>query len=200
MESTYAYGATRDGSFDLVCGAPAWCGSFKFYLTAGIAAATVPVATSVPVLWNPATASVVGTTLAPLVTLRIMAVRIGVVSGTLAAGNFQYGIATGVTFSGTATTGSASFNTFVGRGAATSAGWYTTATSTKAPSCFTAGFSAAGDKAAGALFTLTDYVNGAIVLPPGAAFWPLLGNAAGTPNLTALVTVDVIQTPWNTGY
>ena len=201
MDGTLYYGSGKDGEVDFVTGAPAWSGCFKFYITAGIAAATVPVATSVPVLYNPAVPTVVGGLWAPLVELRIMRVSIGVVSGALVAGCFQYGIASGVTFSSTATTNSGSLNTFVGKGAATPAGWYTTATCTSAPTVFDAnGMSAAGDKAAGVLFNLTDMVNGAIVLPPGSAFWPLLGNAAGKPNLTALVTVDVIQTPYVAGF
>jgi hypothetical protein len=42
---------------------------------------------------------------------------------------------------------------------------------------------------------MRDDVNGMIVLPPGASFWPYLSNAALA--MTALITVDVIQTPFN---
>lgn len=193
--TTLRHGVSKQGLVDAVCGAPAYTGSFKFYLTAGLPADTVPTTAAVPVLYNPGVRTVVAAAWFPLVTLRIMRVSIGVVSGTLAAGSLQYGLAEGVTFAGTDTAGGASFNTFCGRGAATSALWYTQATASVAPSCFPSGLTAGGDLAAGVLFNLTDAIGGAITLPPGAAFWPLLGNDAGAPNLTALVTVDVIQTP-----
>ena len=195
-DGTLYYGGGKDGMGDFVCGAPPSCGSFKFYLTTGIASAQAAVS-SVPVLYN--TPPVVGSLQVPVV-LRIMAVRIGVVSGTVVAGDILYGVASAVTFSST-TPGPAGINTFIGRGASTLAGWFTVATASAAPTILpTTGLSAGGNLAAGALMNLTDFVNGSIVLPPGASFWPFIANGAAAPALTALVTVDVIQTPMYAGY
>lgn len=200
MVATQRWGGAKDARIDVVTGAPAYFGHFKAYLTAGIAADTVPTTASVPVLYNPGVPTVVNAAWFPLVVLRIMRVSIGVVSGVVAAGSLQYGIAKGVTFTGTAETDASIFNSFFGRGAATSAKFYTAGTASIAPSCEPSGLAAGGDLAAGVLFPLTDIIEGGITLPPGAAFWPLLGNDAGAPNLTALVTVDFIQTPMFSHY
>jgi hypothetical protein len=183
---------------------PAWAGTFKFYLTAGIAIATASTS-SVPVLYNPAVPTVVGGLWAPLVTLRIMAVRIGMTVGTsMVAGTVRYGVAQGTTFTSTATTNSGSVNTFVGRGAATPGGWYTTATASAAPTIlFPANFNAGGAVGAGkgVVFTMIDPIGGSIVLPPGGSFWPFISAGAGTPpTFTAMVSVDVVQTPYLSGY
>jgi hypothetical protein len=204
MQSTYFYGPGRDGGTDYVTAAPAWAGTFKFYLTAGIAIATASTS-SVPVLYNPAVPTVVGTVWAPLVTLRIMAVRIGITVGSsMVVGTVRYGLANGTTFSSTATTNSGSVNTFVGRGAATPAGWYTTATASAAPTIdFPANFNAGGSVGSGkgVVFTMIDNIGGSIVLPPGGSFWPFLSTGAGTPpTFTAMVTVDVVQTPYLASY
>lgn len=45
---------------------------------------------------------------------------------------------------------------------------------------------------------MVDNVDGAIVLPPGALFYPYLSNAALA--MTALITVDVLQTPFLAGF
>jgi hypothetical protein len=195
MVATQRWGVSTQGRIDVVAGAPAYFGSFKAYLLAGIGAIAAPTTASVPVLYNPGVPTVVNAAWFPLVALRITAVHIGVVSGTLAAGGIQYGLAEGVTITGGLTTDAAIFNTFFGRGALTSAKFYTTATASVAPTCFPSGLSAGGDLAAGVLFNLTDKLGGGIDLPPGAAFWPFLATDAGSPNLTALVTVDFIQTP-----
>lgn len=195
MVAVQRWGVSTQGRIDVVCGAPAYFGSFKAYLTAGIGAIAAPTTASVPVLYNPGVRTVVDAAWFPLVALRILRVSIGVVSGTLAVGNICYGIAEGVTIAGGDETDAAIVNTFVGRGASTSAKFYTTATASVAPTVFPSGMNAGGDLAAGALFNLTDKIKGGIVLPPGAAFWPFLANDAGAPNLTALVTVDFVQTP-----
>jgi hypothetical protein len=195
MRSSVSYGASRDGQVDFVTGARPWSGAFRFYLTAGIASDEASVA-SVPVLYNPAVPTVVGTVWAPLVILRVMAVHVGVVSGTVIAGCILYGLGSGITFSSTATTDAASVNTFVGRGAETPAKFYTTATASEAPTVLVpSGLSAGGHLTDGALFNLTDKIGGSIVIPPGGSFWPFIGNTALAPALTALVAVDVIQTP-----
>lgn len=189
-----------DSLEDAVCGAPPWCGYFKFFLTAGIASGQAA-ASSVPVLYNPAVPTVVGSVYAPLVILRVMAVRIGVVSGSVVAGDIVYGVGSGITFSSASSANSGSFNTLVGRGAATPALWYTTATASSAPTQLVpSGFNAGGALAAGALFNLTDYIGGSIAIPPGGSFWPFLANGAAAPALTALVTVDVIQELYIPGY
>lgn len=194
MDSTLHWAAGRDAQRDVVCGALPHVGAFKFYLTTAVASAQASTS-SVPVLYNPAVSTCVDHVWIPLVVLRVMAVRIGVVSGTVVPGSILYGLASDITFSSTAETGAASFNTFVGRGAATPAKFYTTATASAAPSIlFPAGFNAGGNLAAGPLFTLRDDVNGSIVLPPGGSFWPFIANGAAAPAVTALVTVDVVQT------
>lgn len=195
MEATALWGVSKQGQIDAVAGAPAYFGHFKAYLLVGIGAIAAPTTVSVPVLYNPGVPTVVSAAWFPLVSLRIMAVRVGVVSGTLAAGGIQYGLAKGVTFAPTPSGADAAIvNTFFGRGAATSAKFYTAATASVAPSCFPSGLDAGGNLAAGVLFNLTDRLEGGIDLPPGAAFWPFLATGAGSPNLTALVTVDFIQT------
>jgi hypothetical protein len=192
---------TGYASEDMVCGAPPPWGYFKFYLTSGIATAQATTS-SVPVLYNPAVGgnppvSVNNAVVPAGVVLKIMAVRIGVVSGTVTAGSILYATSTNITFSSTATTGASSFNSFVGRGNSTPAQFYTTATASAAPTViFPSNLNAGGDLAAGALFTLIDYVNGPIALPPGASFWPLIADSASAPALTALVTIDVVQTPF----
>lgn len=182
MESTVFYGQNAQDQVDAIAGAPASVGLFKFYTTTAIAAA-VPGTASVPILLNPANSGVVA---------RIQAVRFGVVAGTVIAGCLLYGVYDTPTLSGL-TAGPASVNGFVGRGNTTPLLWYRLATCPAPVIVFPNGISAGGALAAGPLFTMRDDVNGAIAIPPGWAFWPFLANAAVA--LTALVSVDVLQTP-----
>ncbi len=183
-DSTFFYGPTLSTETDAVTGAPANTGYFKFYTTVAVAGA-VAVVGSVPVLLNPVNSGVVA---------RIMGVRFGAVAGTVIAASILYGVSGVITFSSTAN-GPTPINTFIGRGAACALSWFTTATASAAPTIlFPNGISAGGAYAAGPLFTMRDDVNGSIVLPPGASFWPYLSNAALA--MTALITVDVIQSPF----
>jgi hypothetical protein len=91
------------------------------------------------------------------------------------------------------TAGPAIINGFFGRGNTTPLLWYRLATTTAPVVVFPSGISAGGALAAGPLFPMRDNVNGAIVIPPGVAFWPFLANAAVA--LTALVSVEYVQTP-----
>ncbi len=203
QDAATLWGHGKDGQVDFVCGAPPWCGSFKFYTTTAIACAQASTS-SVPVLNNPAVPTVVGTVYAPLVVLRIMAVRIGLTVGSsMVIGNILYGIDSGaITFSGV-TAGPAAINTFIGRGAATPGLWYTTATASAAPTkLFPSNCNAGGNVGSGngVTFDMIDNINGGIVLPPGASFWPLIARGNPAPTFTALITVDVMQTLYNAGY
>ena len=188
MDATIYQGPSLVTEVDAVTGAAAPIGAFKFFTTTAIAAA-VPGTTSVPILYNPPQSQVVA---------RIMTVRFGVVGGTVVAGNIVYGWLFNPTLTGL-TAGPNPVNGFLGRGNSTPLLWYTAATSAAAPNSMgTNGISSGGALAAGAMYQLEDNVNGMIVIPPGTAWWPFLANAAEA--LTALITVDVIQTPFLTNY
>ena len=188
MDSTVFYGQTLLGESDVVTGAVSPNGLFKCYTTAAVAGA-IASTSSVPLLYNPPTSGVV---------LRILTVRYGVVAGTVIAGSILYGLQSSPTLS-VLTAGPTPINMFAGRGSSFQGLWYTTATIGAAPSIvFPNGISAGGALGAGPLFNMIDTVNGAIVLPPGTAFWPYLSNAALA--LTALISVDVVQTPFLNTY
>lgn len=187
MDSTFYYGANAQDQVDAVTGAPDNVGLFRFYTTVAIAAAA-PGTSSVPILFNPANSGVVA---------RIQTVRIGAVAGTVIAGCLLYGVYDTPTLSGL-TAGPAYVNAFHGRGNTSPLLWYRLATCPTPTIVFPNGISAGGAYAAGPLFTMRDDVNGAIVIPPGVAFWPFLANAAVA--MTALVSVDVLQTPMLSTY
>ena len=188
MDATFYQGPSLVTELDAVTGAAAPTAALKFFTTTAVAAAVAGTA-SVPILYNPPGSGVVA---------RIMAVRFGAVAGTVIAGNLVYGWLFNPTLTGL-TAGPNPVNGFLGRGNSTPLLWYTTATSAAAPNVMgTAGISAGGAYAAGPLFQMFDPVNGFIVLPPNTAFWPYLANAAVA--MTALITVDVIQTPMLTNY
>jgi hypothetical protein len=153
-------------------------GRLLFFTRSGIAIAA-PVAASVPVLVNPSGSGVIA---------RIRAVRLGVISGTVVAGSIMYGYAA-TTFSGV-TAGPAPVSPYLGNDVTTPLLWYTAATAAAAPVTLgPSGFNAGGALAAGPLYRLEDEPD--IVLLPGFAFWPLLGNTSL--GLSALVALDVFQ-------
>jgi len=163
-------------------------GAFRCFTTTAVAAAAVG-ATSAPALYNPPNSGVV---------LRVQAVRLGVVAGTVIAGTLGYAYQANPVLSGL-TSGPAPLGTYLTRGAAFQGLWYSALTLAVAATFIgTNGLSAGGALAAGPLFQLMDPVNGFIVIPPGVIFLPFVANAAVA--LTALVTLDVIQTPMLTGY
>jgi hypothetical protein len=163
-------------------------GAFRCYTSAAIAAAAVGV-TSAPALYNPPNSGVV---------LRVQAIRLGVVGGTVIAGTLGYAYQNQPVLSGL-TAGPAPLSTFLTRGAPFQGLWYSALTLAAAPTFIGSnGLSAGGALAAGPLFSLMDPVNGFIVIPPGVIFLPFVANAAVA--LTALVTLDVIQTPMLTGF
>lgn len=183
MESSLYYGQNMIDGVDVVAGAPDNSGTFIFYTDSAIAAAE-PSTSSVPLLYNPPASGVVA---------RIMQVKYGAVAGTVIAGCLRYGLQASPTLSGL-TAGPDAINGFFGRGNTTPLLWYKVATIGAAPSLvFANGISSGGAYAAGPLFTMVDNVNGSIVVPPGAAFWPFL--AKNSVAMTALVTVFVVQTP-----
>ena len=188
MDGSFFYGASQSQQVDMVTGAPQSSGLFKCYTTTAVAGAVVGT-TSAPALYNPVNSGVV---------LRIMRVRYGAVAGTVIAGAITQGVIAAPTISGL-TLGPTPFNGFVGRGQSWLGAWYTGITvGVAAAILFPAGISAGGAYAAGPLFTMVDNVDGAIVLPPGALFYPYLSNAALA--MTALITVDVLQTPFLAGF
>ena len=190
-DGTIFYGPTQGVQSDAVTvlgGSAGSTGYFKCYTTTAVAGAIASTA-SVPLLYNPAGSGVV---------LRIMKTSYGAVAGTVIAACITYGVQSSPVLT-VLTAGPTPINTFIGRGATFAGLWYTTATIGAAPTIlFPNGISAGGAYAAGPLFTMVDNVNGAIVIPPACAFWPYLSNAALA--MTALVTVDVLQTPFLAGY
>jgi hypothetical protein len=154
--------------------------NLRFFTSSAIAAAPAN-ASSVPVLYNPAGSGIFA---------RIVAVRLGIVSGTVVAGCLEYGFAASPSFSGI-TAGPSAVCDFLGNDASTPLLWYIVATAGAAPTVIgPAGPNAGGALAAGPLYELTDHPDG-LVLPPGAAFWPLLSNTSL--GLSALVSLDVFQ-------
>lgn len=183
MDSTVFYGINQAQAVDVVTGAASPSGLFKFYTTTAIAAAESSTS-SVPVLYNPAASGVVA---------RVQAVRFGAVAGTVIAGCLLYGVQESPGLS-VLTEGPDPINCFIGRGQECVLKWYTVATIAAAPTIiFPNGISAGGAYAAGPLFTMYDPVGGSIVLPPDTAFWPYLAKNAVA--MTALITVDVVQSP-----
>jgi hypothetical protein len=154
--------------------------NLRFYTSSAIAAAAAGTA-SVPVLYNPAGSGIYA---------RIVAIRLGVVSGTVVAGCLEYGYAASPSFSGV-TTGPSPVAGYLGNDASTPLLWYVAATAGAAPTSIgPSGLNAGGALGAGPLFELIDHPDG-LVLPPGAAFWPLLANTSL--GLSALVTLDIYQ-------
>ena len=195
MESTQWIGSNKDGSRDWVCGPPAPGGYFFAYTTVGIASG-VAAATSAPLLYNPPASSPQNPN---GVVLRIQQVSIGCVSGSLVAGSILYGLIPPSAVLSGLTPGPTPINAFFGRGNATFAQWYTGVTSSVVPTIIpNSGFSIHGAFTTGKLFTLQDRPR--ITLPPGWGFYPFLANAAGAPNLTALITVDYMQQSMYSNY
>jgi hypothetical protein len=190
-DSSYFQGPVSGSQTDavtVVSGSSGSVGLFKCYTTTAVAGA-IAGTSSVPLLYNPPGSGVV---------LRIMAVRFGAVAGTVIAACITYGVQSSPVLT-VLTAGPTPINCFIGRGATFAGNWYTTATIGAAPTIlFPNGISAGGAYAAGPLFTMMDPVNGSIVIPPACAFWPYLSNAALA--MTALITVDVLQTPFLAGY
>ena len=191
MDGSYFQGqvsGTQQDAVTVVSGASGSVGLFKCYTTSAVAGAVIGTTTA-PALYNPPASCVV---------LRIMAVRLGAVAGTVIAACHTYGVIAAPVLSGL-TAGPTPINCFIGRGATFQGAWYTGITvGAAATILFPSGISAGGALAAGPLFTMMDPVNGSIVLPPGAIFYPWVSNAAIA--LTALITVDVMQTPMLVGY
>jgi hypothetical protein len=191
MDGSVFYGANKAAALDAVTvlgGSAGMTGTFKCYTTSAVAGAVIGTTTA-PALYNPAASGVV---------LRILRVSLGAVAGTVIAASHTYGVIAAPVLSGL-TPGPTPFNTFIGRGATFQGAWYTGITVASAATIlFPSGISAGGALAAGPLFTMVDNIGGAIALPPGAIFYPWVSNAAIA--LTALVTVDVLQTPWVSGY
>jgi hypothetical protein len=143
---------------------------------------------SAPCLYNPPSSNVA---------LRIQSVHIGVISGTVIAGNLGYAIQKDPVLSAL-TEGGIITGSFLFRTQPSQAKLYTALTVAAAPTWIgTNGLSAGGALAAGPLFNLRDDINGAIVVPPGSAFWPFVSiNAVA---LVANVTVRWIEVPIPTG-
>lgn len=146
----------------------------------------------VMMLWNPAGSSV---------NLRILEVRIGVVSGTVIAAHLAYGILlaagsqTGTGAPVVSYTPATPINALISGGLPSQIRFApATVSLTAAPTyLMTSGFSSGGALAAGPLFSLVDKVDGKIVIPPGVAFFAFLSNGAMA--LTAAVTVIAIEEP-----
>ena len=192
MDATFYQGTSLVGETDAVTpGQNANAnvtGAYKCFITAAATAAAVAT-TSAPALFNPSNTGVV---------LRIQAVRLGVVGGTVIAGDLGYAYQLNPVLSGL-TLGPAPLGTFLGRGAQFAGLWYSALTLAAAPTFMgTNGISSGGALAAGPLFQMYDPIGGFIALPPGSIFFPFVANGAEA--LTAFVTLDVIQTPMLTGF
>ena len=163
-------------------------GAYKCFTSAALAAAAVST-TSAPALYNPPNSGVV---------LRIQSVRLGVVGGTVIAGDLGYAYQLNPILSGL-TLGPAPLGTYLTRGAVFQGLWYSALTLAAAPTFMgTNGISSGGALAAGPLFQMYDPIGGFIAIPPGVIWFPFVANGAEA--LTAFVTVDVVQTPFLTGF
>jgi hypothetical protein len=140
------------------------------------------------------------------VNLRIQRVMISAVSGSVIVGSLGWGIILNAGYAIGASgapiisyTAAAATNRLVAGGKASQIAFAPATVSVTTAPAFreTWGYSSGGALAAGPIFSIDIPVNGQIVIPPGAAFFPFLSNAAFA--LTAIVTVVATEEPVLTG-
>ena len=191
MDGSVYYGANKAGAQDAVTiagGSSGMTGTFKCYTTTAIAGAAAG-ANSVPILYNPAGSGVV---------LRILRVSFGAVAGTVIAACITYGVQSSPVL--TVLTPWTGANQHLHRtwsylrrqlvhGRHDRSGAHD-----PLPQRNLGGRSLRG----GPLVHDGGQRGRHHRHPAGCAFWPYISNAALA--MTALVTVDVLQTPWVSGY